>query len=168
MNAELEAANGSSICAEYFFPKDKPGDAGVTALAICDTESQFLAGHVVDAKGASAEHAIGQVLRDLRKMGHYGSLRVRTDQESSIADLIRAVAKQRGEARTVLEHAARSDSKGNGQAEKAVQSIEEMVRTLLIDLEERCGEKLSVNDDFFPWLLEHACDLLNRYKVRKG
>ena len=73
MNAELEAANGSSICAEYFFPKDKPGDAGVTALAICDTESQFLAGHVVDAKGASAEHAIGQVLRDLRKMGHYGS-----------------------------------------------------------------------------------------------
>ena len=90
------------------------------------------------------------------------------DQESSITDLFKAVAKERGDARTVLAHAARSDSKGNGQAEKAVQSIEEMVRTLMIDLEQRCGENLSVTENFFPWLVEHACDLLNRYKVRKG
>ncbi len=27
---------------------------------------------------------------------------------------------------------------------------------------------MSVNDSFFPWLLEHACDLLNWYKVREG
>ena len=49
MHADLEAANGASICAEYFFPKDKPGDAGITAMAIADTASQFLAGHDVDA-----------------------------------------------------------------------------------------------------------------------
>ena len=121
----------------------------------------------MDSKGASAQHAIAQILRDLRKMGHYGHLRVKTDQESSITDLFKAVAKERGDAKTVLEHAPRSDSKGNGQAEKSVQSIEEMVRTLLIDLEQRCGEYLSVTDDFFPWLVEHSCDLLNRFKVRK-
>ena len=40
--------------------------------------------------------------------------------------------------------------------------------TLMIDLESRCGEKLSVDDDFFPWLIEHACDLLNKHKVRRG
>ena len=40
--------------------------------------------------------------------------------------------------------------------------------TLFIDLEQRCGEELSVHDNFFPWLLEHAFDLLNRFKVRKG
>ena len=141
MHADLEAANSASICADYFFPRDKPGENGITALAVCDNNSQFLSGHVVDAKGASAEHAIKQVLRDLRKMGHYGSLKVRMDQESSISDLFKAVAKERGDARTVLTHAARSDSKGNGQAEKAVQSIEEMVRTLFIDLEQRCGEE---------------------------
>ena len=93
---------------------------------------------------------------------------MKTDQESSIADVFRAVAKERGDSRTVIEHAARSDSKGNGQAERAVQSIEEMVRTLLLDLQDRCGEALSVHDDFYPWLVEHACDLLNRYHVRKG
>ena len=68
--------------------------------------------------GASAEHAVKQVLRDLKKMGHYGDLKVKMDQESSLSDLFRAVAKERGSSRTVLTHAARSDSKGNGQAEK--------------------------------------------------
>jgi hypothetical protein len=76
MQADLEAANGASLCADYFFPRDKPGDKSLTAIAICDTTSQFLAGHVVDSKGAGAEHAVRQVLRDLRKMGHYGQLRV--------------------------------------------------------------------------------------------
>ncbi len=42
------------------------------------------------------------------------------------------------------------------------------MRTLMIDLESRCGEDLSVDDDFFPRLVEHACDLLNTYKVRRG
>ena len=166
--ADLETANGASICADYFFPRDAPGKDSVTALAICDSASQFLAAHVLDSKGASAEHAVKQVLRDVRKMGHYGDMKVRMDQESSLSDLFRAVAKERGSARTVLTHAARSDSKGNGQAEKAVQSIEEMVRTLFIDLQQRCGEELSVHDSFFLWLIEHACDLFNRFKFAKG
>ena len=165
---DVETTSGASMCADYFFPRDRPGAESITALAMCDVASQYLAAHVVDSKGASARHAVKQVLRDLRKMGHYGDLKVRMDQESSLSDLFRAVARERGSARTVLTHAARSDSKGNGQAEKAVQSIEEMVRTLFIDLEQRCGEELSVHDSFFPWLLEHACDLLNRFKVRKG
>ena len=69
MHVDLEAANSASICADYFFPKDKPGDKGVTAIAICDTASQYLAAHIVDVKGASAEHAAKQVLRDLRAWG---------------------------------------------------------------------------------------------------
>ena len=66
-----------------------PVTKGLTTLAIVDTMSQFIASHVVDAKGGSAEHAIKQVLRDLRRMGHHGSLKVRMDQESSISDLFR-------------------------------------------------------------------------------
>jgi len=83
-------------------------------------------------------------------MGHYARLRVNMDQESSLTDLFKTVARERGDARTVITHAARSDSKGNGQAEKAVQSIEEIMRTLLIHIEQRCVEKLSVLCDFFP------------------
>ena len=67
MQADLEAAHGASICADYFFPRDRPGEGSVTAVAICDIQSQFIAGHVVDSKGASADNAVRQVLRDLRK-----------------------------------------------------------------------------------------------------
>ena len=51
MQAELETANGASICADYFFPRDRLGAGSVTALAICDFQSQFLAGHIVDSNG---------------------------------------------------------------------------------------------------------------------
>ena len=98
--ADVETIGGASVCADYFFPRDRPGEASVTALAVCDSASQFLAGHIVDSKGASAEHAVKQVLRDLRKMGHYGDLKVRMDQESSISDLFRAVAKEWGSSQT--------------------------------------------------------------------
>ena len=67
-------------------------------------------------------------------MGHYGDLNVRMDQESALSDRFRAVAKKRGTARTVLTHAARSDSKGNGEVEKVVQSIEETVSTFSLTL----------------------------------
>ena len=40
--------------------------------------------------------------------------------------------------------------------------------TLLVDLEERCGEPLSVIEPSFEWLMEHACDLLNKCHVRAG
>ena len=127
---------------------------GVTAIALRDRDTQFLAGHVVDAKGAGPQNAVSQVLRDLRKMGHHDKVVIKTDQEAAIIDLFKTVGKARGVSQTILETAARSDSKGNGEAERAVQSIESMVRTLMIDLEERCGETLSVEDDFFAWLVE--------------
>ena len=58
--------------------------------------------------------------------------------------------------------------KGNGAAEEAVQCIEEIVRTLLVDLAERCCEHVFVTEPFFEWLMEHACDVVNKYHVRKG
>ena len=140
MEVASEASRGPLICADYFFPRDGPGEPGVTAVALYDDDSQYLARHVVDAKGASADSAGKQVLKDLRKMGHHGKIVVKTDQESSIIDLFKAVAKEREAAGTILETAARSDSKGNGKSEKAVQSIEEMVRTLMLGVELRCGK----------------------------
>ena len=35
------------------------------------------------------------------------------------------------------------------EAERAVRSIESMVRTLMVDLEERCGETFPVEDECF-------------------
>ena len=46
-DAELDAESGALICADYFFPRDAPGKEGVTAVARCDQQSGWLAGHVV-------------------------------------------------------------------------------------------------------------------------
>ena len=93
-------------------------------MARCDRQSGWLAGHMVSKKGSGTQDAVDQILRDLRRMGHHGNLVVKTDQEAAIIDLLQTVAKERGESRTVFETADRSDSKGNGEAGKAVQSIE--------------------------------------------
>ena len=80
MQQDLDAAN-AHLSADYFFPRDAPGHKGVTALAIRDRDTKFLAGHVVDQKGAGQIGAVKQVLKDLRKMGHHDKVVIRTDQE---------------------------------------------------------------------------------------
>ena len=60
-------------------------------------------------------------------------------------DLFKIVAKERGTSKTILETAPRSDSKANGEAENAVQTIEQMVRTYMIDLQERV-------ENICPWM----------------
>ena len=67
--AELDTEGGASICADYFFPKDAPGKEGVTAVALCDQQSGWLAAHVVDNKGSGTKKALEQILRDPRRMG---------------------------------------------------------------------------------------------------
>ncbi len=43
--------------------------------------------------------------------------------------------------------------------------MEEMTRTLKLDLEERVGVRVSVNHPIFPWVVEHAVDLLNKILI---
>ena len=71
MEAALETSRGPLICAAYSFPRDGPGEPGVTAVALRDDDSHYVAGHVVAAKGASSESAAKQVLKGLRNMGHH-------------------------------------------------------------------------------------------------
>ena len=147
MQDDLESAN-AHVSADYFFPKDAPGHKGVTAIAIRDRDTKFLAGHVVEQQGAGQQGAVKQLLKDLRKMGHHDKVVIKTDQEISIIDLFKRVAKDRGASKTILETAPRSDSKANGEAENAVQSVEQMARTFMVDLEERCGKSYQLKMRF--------------------
>ena len=73
-------------------------------------------------------------------MGLHGSLMARSDKENAIQDVVVAMAKLRGEQRTTLEAAPKGDSKANGRAERGVQSVEEQIRTIMLDLTDRLGE----------------------------
>ena len=99
-------------------------------------------------------------------MGHHGKIVVNTEQGSAIIDLFRVVAKGRGEACTVFETAARSDSEGNGEAEKAVHRIEEMVRAICMDAVKGAVKgaksKADVETRDLRQESEHSIELLNR------
>ena len=121
--------------------------------------------HVVLLKGAAQEWVAEQVVRDLLKFGHHGSLTLKTDQEPAIVDLMRSVAKLRGASRTTLEQSPVGDSAGNGVAERAVQTVEKLLRTHKLALETRLGTKISVKHPIFAWLVEHVADVFNRFAV---
>ena len=68
MQRELDAAN-AHVSADYFFPKDAPGHKGVTAIAVRDSETNLLVGHVVDQKGAGEDRVAKQLLKGLSEDG---------------------------------------------------------------------------------------------------
>ena len=150
---------------DYCFPRDGPGEDYSVVLVGKDRESKMIMAHVVPFKGADTEWVCEQIVRDLRKWGIHGEVKLFSDQEPAIHDVLVQVAKYRGAARTTVCHSAVGDSAGNGIAERAVQSVEEMVRVHKLALEGRLQQRLPVRHAVFAWLVEHAADVLNRYCV---
>ena len=58
----------------------------------------------------------------------------------------------------------KGDSKANGLAERAVQTIEKQVRVLKLSVEEHLG-RFGVEHHCFPWLVMHAADVINKFRV---
>ena len=79
-------------------------------------------------------------------------------------DLLTRVAEMRGPT-TVIEHGPRDDGQANGRAERAVKTMEELVRVQLTDLEERTQAPLDHKGNLFGWLVRHATDLANKRQV---
>ena len=108
---------------------------------------------------------MAQTLRDLERLGYYGDVVLRSDGEPALVDLMKEIAKGRGNRRTVIEHSAPGDSQGNGFIERGVRSVQKMTRVLKLDLEHRLTTRLEVTHPVFAWLVEHAVDLHNKFLV---
>ena len=121
--------------------------------------------HVVPVKGGDQEWVAEQLVRDLLKFGHHGDLILKSDQEPAVVDLLREVARLRGTRRTILEQSPVGDSRANGIIERAIQSVEKLLRVHKLALETRIDSKLPVTHTIFTWLVEHIADVLNRFAV---
>ena len=119
--------------------------------------------HVVPCKGADQEWVVAQTLRDLERLGHYGDIVLRSDGEPALLDLMKEIAKGRGNRRTVIEHWRFAGKWFHGA--RGVRSVEEMARVLKLDLEHRLTTRLEVTHPVFAWLVEHAVDLHNKFFV---
>ena len=101
--------------------------------------------HVVPHKGGSHKEVVAGLAKDLVRCGFHGKIILKGDQEPAIEDLMREVAKYRKGAETVLEFSPVRDSQSNGLAEKAVQIVECLTRTHLLELDEKLGCRLSLD-----------------------
>ena len=150
---------------DYCFPRNEAGGEYQVVLVGKDRETKMFLAHVVPFKGAEVEWITQQISRDLRRFGIHGNVVLRSDQEPAITNLLDEVCKFRKAARTVAKKAPTSDSRANGLAERAVQSIEEMLRVHKLALESRLGSRLPVSHPIFAWLVEHCADVLNKCVV---
>ena len=107
-----------------------------------------------------------RVVRDVERLGHHRRLVIRCDQEAAFKSLVTEVARLRGDAVTMSQDSAVGHSQGNGCIERAVRTVEGMVRTLKLDLEARVSETLKITHKVILWLMEHAFDSVN--KVQGG
>ena len=78
----------------------------------------MVSAHVVPMKGAIVEWVFQQCARDLERLGHYGQVTLRSDQELAIVDVLRKVANLRGSRGTLLEHSPVADSQSNDFIER--------------------------------------------------
>lgn len=104
-----------------------------------------------------------ELIDDIEKLG-LKDIILKSDGETALK-VIQAEVKRRRGGKTILENSPVGDSRTNGDAERAVQSIAAHVRTLKKGLEDRGGFKLSSDHPIIPWLVQHAADVINKYRV---
>ena len=148
---------------DYGFLGSRDEEETVAVQIARDVDTKMLFAHVVPRKGLIANHGVNQMLRDLDTLGHK-KMRLKSDGEPALVSIQEEVKRQRAY-ETLLENSPVGDSRSNGIAERAVQSVAEQIRVLRASLEGKIQAKLPGTHPVTTWLVEHSADLLNKYQV---
>ena len=129
-------------------------------------------------------HCIFAVQCDVKGEDEYATTRLATflrhcgvqrctymcDQESSIDVMMQAAIQIRGcqgkWAGAVPETGAVGESQSNSRAERAVQTLEDQLRTLKAALESRIQARVPSTHPVVRWLIEYSATILNKYQIQ--
>ena len=118
---------------------------------------------------SSGEFLGKRVLAFMREFGcELEAVTVKTDNEQAlvaVADMVARMRAVKGGVKMAMEHAPVHSSRNNGVVERAVQSVQGMVRTMRSALEEKQGAKLEVDHAVWSWLVGYAGWMLTRGEV---
>ena len=131
----------------------------------------------VDVKGPS-EYTVTRLSRWMKECG-LTKFAVRSDQEPAIKKLLEASAlavdrelvvdteseTSAGAVIAPLENSAPGESASNGMAERAVQDVEDMVRTYKLALEAGIEATIPSTHPICHWLIEHAGNMITKLHV---
>jgi hypothetical protein len=155
---------------DYCFPGEEEPGKNLTVLVARMKDNRMTMSTVIPSR-TTGEFTGKRIMAFLRECGcELSKLIVKSDQEPAILALIDDMIKQRvdkGADETIPENSPTYSHQSNGVAERAVQSVEGMIRTMRSALEERITGKLEIEDSIWPWVVEYASYLLNRMEVGK-
>ena len=152
---------------DYCFMGDS-GEERITILVGRERSTGMSMATVVPAKGGSGQFAVLKVLKFIRLCGAEESdIILKTDQEPAIEVLVKDIVKARGAVGTVVEKSPVGSSGSNGVVERAVQSVEGVIRTLKSACEARWDIALKPGARTIVFLTEYAAYLLNKLEVGK-
>lgn len=122
----------------------------------------------VDEKGPRDQFAYVQ-LRDFCRLHRIRHIIFKSDQEKALVTIIQAVAEElrRDGATVVLEQSPVGESQSNGVAERQVQAVEDLIRTMRGALMHRLQCRIVATRPLFHWLVCHAASVMNRLVVGK-
>ena len=117
-------------------------------------------------KGRNDQAAISALHTWCMQTGLSGTLRLRSDLEPSIRAVASELAARRTPAITLVETSPECSSGSTGGVERAIQSVAGLVRTLRTAVEQRWGRRVVALSPVFPWLINHASFLIERFQKR--
>ena len=167
------------FCADYCFVKDSADEQMDTILAGRLYPSKAVLATVCSNKG-NDELAIARLTSFIKEAG-IPKLVYKSDQEHAITFMIEEALRRSGRSgipeepdtfnsglqQAVAEFSAVGESASNGKAERTVQAVEDMVRTLKSALESRIKSRIGTGTAIMKWLVEHVATILNRYSVNQ-
>ena len=152
---------------DYTFPGDEAGQK-LTVLVVIEKNSKMKKAIVVPTKGSTGKFAAQKVLDLIRECGDKDSTVVlRTDQEPAIRFLVDDVCMARTGAKTMVEVTPVGSKGSNGVVDRAVQTVEQYLRTMKSQLDERYGVRIDIKHPILTWTCEYSMYVLNRLEVGK-
>ena len=152
---------------DYCFPGDEKGSK-ITVLVGKERVTGMTMASVVPVKGTSGQFSAMRVLEFIKECGAAETeIVLKTDQEPAIDALMEDVVKTRGERITLRENSPVGSSGSNGVAERGVQSVEGVIRTLRSAFEERIGMRVKAEEKIVTFLAEYAAYLINKREIGK-
>ena len=150
---------------DYCFPGDEDGQK-LTVLVVVERFSKMTKAIVVPSKGSTGRYAARMVMDLIGECGDKDqAIIVKTDQEPAIKFLVDDVCTARTGAKTIVEQAPKRSKGSNGIVERAVQSVEQYLRTLKSALDDRIGVRIDTKHPVLTWLCEYAGYMMNRLQV---
>ena len=150
---------------DYCFPGDEHGER-LTVLVIIERYTKMKKAVVVPSKGSTGSYAAGMVNELIHECGDKDrDVIVKSDQEPAIQFLVEDVCVARTGAKTIKEVAPKHSKGSNGIVERAVQGVEQCLRTMKSSLDERMGVKVDVRHPVITWMCEFVTYMMNRMEV---